>query len=75
MQEYVTDTSSRTEIPPHVAWSFEFPSDVCLPSLQAFPLTFQDNLKYHLYGGTVFATVERYEEAAELLQIVSITRR
>lgn len=38
---------------------------------QAFPITYQDNLKYHLYGGTILATLGNYKLAAEFLEAVS----
>ena len=39
---------------------------------QTFPITYQDNLKHHLYGGTVLAVLEQYEQATELLETVYV---
>lgn len=33
-----------------------------------FPVTYQDNLKYHLYAGTISAVLSKYEQAIDLLE-------
>ncbi|KAK9895453.1 hypothetical protein P389DRAFT_93346 [Cystobasidium minutum MCA 4210] len=35
---------------------------------RSFPITYQDNLKYHLYGGIIMAVYRDYEHAAQLLE-------
>lgn len=37
---------------------------------QTFPVTYQDNLKYYLYGGTISAVTAKYEQAIDLLETV-----
>lgn len=41
--------------------------------MQFFPVTYQDNLKYHLFAGTVFAVVGDYSKAVDLLETVSLS--
>lgn len=41
---------------------------------QVYPVVYQDNLKYHLYGGTILAVLGKYEEAQGMLMTVSWIR-
>lgn len=38
---------------------------------QTFPVAYHDNLKYHLYAGTVAAVIGEYGVAIDLLEAVS----
>lgn len=38
---------------------------------QTYPVVYQDNLKYHLYGGIILAAVSDYQGAARMLETVS----